>query len=104
MVEDALVENLIMIQISRSSSNPSSQDRKILVVTYFSIENRIENLMVSDAKVGGLGAAEDDGILRGFLHFPGKSVVDPLGQSGFQRTRTDQPDGRIRQRRMLRFC
>ena len=81
MVEDALVENLIMIQISRSSSNPSSQDRKLLVVTDFSIENRIENLMVSDAEVGGFGAAEDDGILRGFHHFPRECVVDPLGQS-----------------------
>ena len=81
MVEDALVENLIMIQISRSSSNPSSQNWKLLVVTDFSIENRIENLMVSDAEVRGFGAAEDDGILGGFLHFPGKSVVDPLGQS-----------------------
>ena len=103
MVEDALVENLIMIQISRSSSNPSSQDRKLLVVTDFSIENRIENLVVSDSKVRSFGVAEDDGILGGFHHFPGKSVVDPLGQPGFQRTRTDQPDGRIRQRRMLRF-
>ena len=81
MVEDALVENLIVIQKSCSSSNTSSQDRKLLVVTDFSIENRIENLVVSDAKVRGFGAAEDDGILGGFLHFPGKSVVDPLGQS-----------------------
>ena len=103
MVEDALVENLIMIQISRSSSNPSSQDRKLLVVTDFSIENRIENQMVSDAEVRCFGAAEDDGILGGFLHFSGKSVIDPLGQPGFQGTHTDQPDGRIRQRRMLRF-
>ena len=57
MVEDALVENLIMIQISRSSSNPSSQNRKLLTVTDFSIENRIENLVVSAAKVRGFGAS-----------------------------------------------
>ena len=103
MVEDALVENLIMIQISCSSSYPSSQNRKLLVVTDFSIENRIENLVVSDAEVRGFGAAKDDGILGRFHHFPGESVVYPLGQPGFQRTRTDQPDGRIRQRRTLRF-
>ena len=103
MVEDALVENLIMIQISRASSYLSSQNRKLLFVTDFDIENRIENLVLSNSKVRGFGAAEDDGILGGFLHFPGKSVVDPLGQSGFQGTRTDQPDGRIRQRLMLRF-
>ena len=61
MVEDSVVENLILIQISCSSSNPSSQNRKLLIFTDFSIENRIKNLVVSDAEVRGFGTAEDDG-------------------------------------------
>ena len=42
---------------------------------------KFEQYLIVNSEVRGFGAAEDDGILGGFLHFPGKSVVDPLGQS-----------------------
>jgi hypothetical protein len=63
MMENALIENLIAIKIGCAAANLAPQDGQSAPFTFRFIENALENLMISKAKIRRVGTAQDDDIL-----------------------------------------
>jgi hypothetical protein len=79
MMKDALVKQLIRVEIRRSAAKPPTNHGQSPPLTFLRIEDGSQRLVISQAKVRRGGSAEDKGILFLDAQAFRQHMIDGLG-------------------------
>ena len=78
VMKNALIENLIPIEVCRTAAEPATIDGQSAPRTFCRVEDAFENLMIAEAQIRLVRAAQHDGIRLGLVHAFGERVIDRL--------------------------
>src|SRR6266508_2843781 len=91
-MKDALIEQLILIEVRCATSKSSTKNGQTASLTFVWVEDALEDLMIAKAKVRRARPTDDDGIRLVGGHAFSQQVIDRLRLPGRDQSKIEETD------------